>query len=276
MIKIFPYAGQHNGFPKEQEASIRQGALQMIIFEELVYQEAQRRKLAVPQQQIKESELEFKKQFRSAQEYQQYLRVEMGSSEQAVVNKIKRSLLIDQVLKLEVENKSAVTLAETRAYYDKNPARFQIPESFTFQTISVLPPKNPTADQKKEALKRANDQLSQAKATRSYQDFGLLAEKVSEDDFRVNMGDHKVIEKDKLPPQVVKALLAMKPGQVSDLIQIEQAFTIIRLNAHTPAGKKSFAEVKSELRTELQKSKYERLRAGLDNRLRTNAKVELL
>ena len=40
MYAIFPYAKQHNGFPKAQEASIRQGALEMIIFEELVYQEA--------------------------------------------------------------------------------------------------------------------------------------------------------------------------------------------------------------------------------------------
>ena len=43
MYAIFPYAQQHNGFPKAQEAAIRQGALEMIIFEELVYQEAERR-----------------------------------------------------------------------------------------------------------------------------------------------------------------------------------------------------------------------------------------
>src|ERR1700687_6086192 len=48
MYAIFPYAQQHNGFPKAQEAAIRQGALEMIIFEELVYQEAMRRKLTVP------------------------------------------------------------------------------------------------------------------------------------------------------------------------------------------------------------------------------------
>src|SRR6516164_4969197 len=88
MLQIFPYASQHNGFPKDQEASIRQGALQMIIFEELVYQEALRRKLTVSPQVLKQSELEFKKQFHSAQEYQQYLNVEMGGSEQNVVNKI--------------------------------------------------------------------------------------------------------------------------------------------------------------------------------------------
>src|SRR5690348_9784031 len=41
MMIIFPYAQQHGGrFPKEMEAGIRKGALDMIIFEELVYQDA--------------------------------------------------------------------------------------------------------------------------------------------------------------------------------------------------------------------------------------------
>jgi parvulin-like peptidyl-prolyl isomerase len=276
MLQIFPYATTHNGFPKAQETAIRQGALQMIIFEELIYQDALRRKLDAAPSQVNQAEAAFKKQFASPAEYQQYLKVEMGGSEQTVRARIKRSLLIEQELKTEVENKSVTTLAEVRAYYDKNPAKFQIAESFTFQSISVLPPQKSTSDQKQEALKRANEELKQAKATKSYQDFGLLAEKISEDDFRVNMGDHKAVQKDRLPPQVVKALLAMKPGQVSDLIQIEQAYTIIRLNAHTPAGKQSFEEVKSGLRTDLQKNKYEQLRVALDKRLRANAKVELL
>jgi parvulin-like peptidyl-prolyl isomerase len=276
MLQIFPYAGQHNGFPQAQEAAIRQGALQMIIFEELVYQEALRRKLVVPEQQMKQSEADFKKQFGSDAEYQQYLKTEMGGSELKVKDKIKRSLLIEQVLKIEVENKATVTLADVRAYYDKNPAKFQIGESYTFQSISIMPPQNPSTEQKKEGLNKANEALKQAKATESYQEFGLLAEKISDDDFRVNMGDHKVVDKDKLPPQVVKALALLKPGQVSDLIQIEQAYTVIRLNERTMAQKQSFEDVKSGLRTELQKNKYEQLRAGLDKRLRATAKVEVL
>jgi peptidyl-prolyl cis-trans isomerase SurA len=276
MLQIFPYASQHNGFPKEQEASIREGALQMIIFEELLYQEAKRRKLTVPAAEMKQSEAEFRKQFQSAEEYKQYLRVEMGGSEQMVQEKIRRSLLIEQVLKSDVQDRSAVTLAELRAYYDKNPARFQLPESYAFQSISVLPPQDASTEQKKEALKKGTDALSQAKKTKSYEDFGLLAEKISEDDFRVNMGDHKVVEKSQLPPQVSKAFSTMKPGQVSDLIQIEQAYTIVRLNAHAPAVKRSFEDVKGGLKTELQKEKYERLRVGLDQKLRAQAKVEIL
>lgn len=276
MFEIFPYARQHNGFPKEQEASIRQGALQMIIFEELVYQEARRRKLTVPAQLLKQAEADFKSQFHSAEEYQQYLGMEVGGSQQTVREKIQRSLLIEQVLKTDVQDKSAVTFAEVRAYYDKNPARFQVPESFAFQSISILPPQNPNVSQVKEGQQRANDALAQAKATKNYEDFGLLAEKISEDDFRVNMGDHRAIAKDKLPPQVVNALSTMKPGQVSDLIQIEQAYTIVRLNAHMLAGKQSFDEVKTGLRSELQKAKYEGLREELDKRLRAKAKVEVL
>src|SRR6516165_5553436 len=58
MYAIFPYARQHNGFPKGQEAAIRQGALEMIIFEELVYQEAGRQKLTITPQQWKQAEEE--------------------------------------------------------------------------------------------------------------------------------------------------------------------------------------------------------------------------
>ena len=276
MLQIFPYARQHNGFPKAQEASIRQGALQMIIFEELVYQEAMRRKLTITPQQLKQAQEDFKGQFHNAEEYNSYLKLEMGGNEKAVNDKIKRSMLIEKVLKSDVEGKSAVTSAEVRTFYDKNPSKFEIPESYAFQSISILPPQNATSDQKKEGLKKAQEALKQAQATNSYQEFGLLAEKISEDDFRVNMGDHKTVAKDKLPPQVVKAFLALKPGQVSDIIQIEQAYTIVRPNAHTPAGKQRFDSVNAGLRTDMQKAKYEQLRTALDKRLRANAKVEIL
>src|ERR1700757_5261599 len=68
MYSIFPYAQQHNGFPKAQEAVIRQGALEMIIFEELVYQEAQRRKLTIPAETLNRAQADFCKQFNSPEQ----------------------------------------------------------------------------------------------------------------------------------------------------------------------------------------------------------------
>ena len=276
MYAIFPYGKQHNGFPKAQEAEIRQGALEMIIFEELVYQEALRRKMTVPATKIDQAEAAYKKSFDSPEQFQQFMQTEMHGSRQQLRDQIQRSLLIDQLLKQEVDNKATVSPAEVKAYYDKNSAKYQVPESYTFQAISILPPRTASPDQAKEARKKADDALKQAKATKSYQEFGLLAEKISDDDFRVNMGDHKMVPADKLPPQVIKALQAMKPGDVSGLIQIENAYTIVRLNAHTPAHKQSFTEVQVQLKTDLQKQKYEQLRSNFAKQLRAKAKIEVV
>ena len=90
------------------------------------------------------------------------------------------------------------------------------------------------------------------------------------------MGDHKPIGVDQLPPQVLEAFKAIKAGGVSGLIQIETAYTIVRLQEHIPAHKKSFEEVKTDLKTELQKDKTEKLRVSLDKRLRANAKVQII
>ena len=210
---IFPYARQHNGIPKELEPQIRDGALKMIIFEELVYQEALRRKMTVPAAKMQQAEADFRKQFATPEEFNAFLQSEFHGSQQLLQEKIRRSLLIEAFLKTEVENKSAVSPAEVRAYYDKNPARFQHPESFTFQTISILPPANATADQLKEGRTRAEQALRQAKATKTAEEFGMLAEKISDDDYRVMMGQHKPLPVDQLAPQVVKALLGMHAGR---------------------------------------------------------------
>jgi peptidyl-prolyl cis-trans isomerase C len=181
------------------------------------------------------------------------------------------------MMKVEVADKANITVAQARAFYDQNPNRFLIPESFAVQTISVIPPSNASAEQVKEARKKAEDALRQAKLTKNYDEFGLLAEKISEDDYRVMMGDHKAVERAKLPPQVLQAVETMQPDQVSGLLDVgNNAYTIVRLNAHIPAGKRTFAEVRDSVREYLKKQKAEELRGALDKRLRKNAKVEEL
>ena len=276
MFALFPYAKLHGGFPKKEEKEIRQGALQMIIFEELVYQEAVRRKMTIAPARITREEHNFKGQFASQAEFNAYLKTELGGSEAKLRQMIKRSLLIEAMLKQEVDAKSVVTLAEARSYYEKNPKSFEHGETFTLQTISIIPPDKASAQVVADARKKAEGILAQAKATKNYEQFGLLAEKVSEDDFRVDMGDRKVVKSGNLPPEVVKVAEKMKPGEVSGLIPLGTAWTIIRVNAHTPPGKATFEAAKAELMTDMQKRKYEQLRVGLDKRLHQNAQIQEL
>jgi len=248
----------------------------MIIFEELVYQEALRRKMTISPERMKKSESMFRKQFATEQEFNQVLQIEVHGSRQLMREKIRRSLLIEDLLKSEVTNRARVSLVEARTYYSANQKKFQHPEMFTIQTISILPPANANPEIQKEARKHADDALKAAKATKSYQEFGLLAEKVSDDDWHVKMGDRKAVEAEKLPPPVVNAARALKPGQVSDLIQLGNAYTLFRLNAHTPAGTSPFDEVKPTLITDLQKQKNEQLRKELSKRLKKTARIEVL
>ena len=274
---IFPYAKQHGGgIPKEFEKQIRDGALKMIIFEELVYQEAVRRKVAIAPGRMQKAQADFRKQFTSPQEFNKFLQSDFNGSRQLLNEKIRRSLLIEALLKTEVEDKCIFTTAAVKAFYDKNPAKFQHAETFTFQTISVLPPQNATAAQLKEAANKAQSALKQAKATKTAEEFGLLAEKISDDDYRVMMGQHKPMPADQLAPQVVKALSAMHPNDVSELIQIDQAYTIVRLQVHAPAGRTKFEEVKAQLAKDLKEGKRNQLRIALDAKLHQTAKIEEL
>jgi len=274
MFSLFPYAKQHGGFPKTMEKQIRQGAMQMIIFEELVYQEALKKKMTIAPTRVAREERNFKTQFHSQEEFNAYLKTELNGSEAKLKQQIKRSLLIEAMLKQEVGDKSVVTLAEARSFYEKNPKAFERGESFAIQTISIIPPDKTTVQEQEEARKRAEGILQQAKATKNYEDFGLLAEKVSEDDFRVNMGDRHKMAADKLPPEVVKVAEKMKVGEVSGLIPLGTAWTIIRLNDRIPAGKATFAAVKTTLMSDMQKRKYEQLRVALDKKLHEGAQIE--
>jgi parvulin-like peptidyl-prolyl isomerase len=274
---IFPYAKQHGGaLPPDMEPSIRKGALQMIIFEELVYQEALRRKMTIAPEKLAKAQADFRKQFPTPADYQKYVKSEYQGNEQLLREKIRRSLLIEKFLKLEVDSKSVVTPAELKAYYDKNPQRFQYVESFAIQTISIIPPEKATPAQLKEARKRADEAYKQAKTTKTAEDFGLLAEKISEDDYRVMMGDHKWVERSQMPPEMLQPALKMQAGDMSELIQVGPNYVIFRMNRHIPPGEMKFADVKVQLQKQMEKNKTDQVRAALDKKLRSNAKVETL
>src|SRR5215475_9359769 len=179
MFAIFPYAKQHNGFPEKLEPQIRKGALDMIIFEELVYQEAERRNMTIPAERLTREEREFRQQFPSPEVFEGFLKEELKGSRQLLREKIRRSLLIEALMNAEVFNKAKVSATETRTIYDRNPKKFSRGEQFHIQTISILPPANGGADIAKEAKRRADDAVQQAKKAKSYQDFGLLAERIS-------------------------------------------------------------------------------------------------
>ena len=275
MMNVFPYAKQHGGkFPKDSEAQIRQQAIRNIEFEELVYQDAQRRGLTVAPAKLDKAVKDFRAQFDDEAAFQQYLKAEQKGSRQELRSKIRRAILIDEALKLNVDNKASFTTAQLKAYYDKNPERFKKPDSISLQTITIAYGDNPSPADKQKARKQADDAWKQARATKDYDGFGQLAEKVSMDDWRVMMGDHKWLHRGRMPEAVEKVVFNMKAGQISDVIDTGDSFCIARVNGREDSHLVSFAEVKTQLKQELERQKKDELRAALDKRLRAKATIK--
>lgn len=277
MMSIFPYAQQHGGkFPEAMQADIRRGALSTIEFEELVFQEAERRGMKVPVSRLDRAVKAFRDQFNSDAEFRAYMKNECAGSMSKLREKVRRSIMIDDLLLAEVGQKSVVTEAQVRTFYEKNLDRFLSPETVSVQTISIGIPDKPRPQQEAAARKRAEDALRQARAAKNYEQFGMLAEKVSEDDWRVMMGDHHSVTHDQMPPEAAKVAFAMKPGQVSELIRTENSWCILRLNGRQDSQQASYEKVKDSLKKELQASRVETLRQALHQRLRKTAKIEEL
>ena len=68
----------------------------------------------------------------------------------------------------------------------------------------------------------------------------------------------------------------MKVGDVSELIVLDGNYTIFRLEARTPAGTTPFADVKTQLQSDMQKEKTQQLRSSLNQKLRKSATIETL
>jgi peptidyl-prolyl cis-trans isomerase SurA len=277
MMTIFPYARQHGGkFPESMESDIRRGALDMIEFEELVYQEAARRDFKVSSARLELAMKVFRQQFASAEEFRGYLKEECGGSSLSLREKVRRSLMIEDLLQVEVSQKASVTETEIKQLYQKSPGRFYSAESISLQTISLVIPEDATAQQEASVRKRAEDALRQAKKTKTYEEFGMLAEKISQDDWRVMMGDHKFITREQMPPEVAKIAFTMHPGQLSELIRADNSWCIVRVNGRQDPHWTGYEEVKASLRKEMEANKVETLRRALHQQLRKKAKVEEL
>jgi parvulin-like peptidyl-prolyl isomerase len=277
MFNVFPYAKQHGGgFPKDSEPQIRKTALRNIEFEELAYQDALKKGMTVSTETLSKAMKDFRKQFDTEADYQEFLKVENKGSEEDLKKSIRRAMLIDRYLKIQIDNKARLTEAQVRAIYDKNPDHFRKPDSVWLQTITIAYGQTPSSAEKQEARSKAEDALKRAEATKDYESFGVLAEKVSMDDWHVMMGDHKWLHRGRMPGEVEKVVFNMKVGQVSQIVDTGDSFCIARVNGREDAHLVPFDQVKDSLKKDSEGDRAKVLRAALEKSLLANAQIQEL
>ena len=275
MRRIFPYFSIHgNEIPKEYVNDVRTKAINNLIDVQLAYQEAKRRKLQITPAEWHKRIAEIRREYRSQAEFNAAV-TQLFGSRQAFEDKLREDLLLDKIFQLEVKDKVTVSDADVRGYYQANQAQLVQPESVSFQTISAMFPKTATAADKDAARKRLEKVLPQAQAAKSYDEFGVLAEKVSEDEYRVMMGDHKMEHRSSIAPEF-QFLLRMKDGETSGIFASAAGYHVARVYKHTSRRQMTLAELRVSIREQLMSERLNARNKAFHDALRKSAKVQIL
>ena len=200
MQRLFPYYSIHGGkVPEKYQGEIRQKAIDQLVTDELMFQQAKKDGMKLPAAEAQGVLRQARARFGSQAAYEEFGKDQYGSV-QEFERRLRRATLIAEYQNKEIVLKSRVTDLRLRRLYEKNKKTFLRPESVWLQTITINVPPNPSDEQKKMARKRIEEILPLARAAKTFEQFGSLAEKVSEYDYRVMMGDRKWIHRVGLPP----------------------------------------------------------------------------
>ncbi len=144
----------------------------------------------------------------------------------------------------------AIDAAEVEALYKKNRQQYNIPEKRRARHILFRVEDKTNELNKKVQRSKAEKILALAKKG---DDFAELAKKNSEGPTASRGGDLGFFARGMMDKSFEEAVFAMKPGEISDIVESSFGFHIIKLEEIKPAKIRTLEEVRDELEEQLRK-----------------------
>lgn len=162
------------------------------------------------------------------------------------------------VLDLDTIKKSlVVNEADLRTYYEQNAGRLSGQEERRASHILINAPKTASAEDRKKARAKAEEVLGSAR--RSPDSFAELARKNSQDTGSApNGGDLDFFARGAMVKPFEEAVFAMKKGDISEIVETEFGYHIIRLTDIKVPKTRSFEDMRAQLEAELKKQQAQR------------------
>ncbi len=197
---------------------------------------------------------------------------------------IRSNLLVEKLLNRDVSSHVNIKQAEMQAYYDRNKASFNVPEtSYHLAQILVTPYpmhglNNLKNDDAKTPLTAERKIQALYARLRSGADFSTVAENYSEDARSApNGGDLGYVPESALKknPELFKIVTSLPVGGMSGIIRTSSGFHIVKLLGVEKAGQLPFsdASVQQTIRRTLGDEKEQLLKAAYIEVLRDSDKV---
>ena len=250
---------------KTYEETLRDMVLETMIGSEVVYQQAEKDKVAPTEEQIQEQIDSFNESIKDDTDYQAELK-KMGIDEEFLKFQFARDLA-NSNLQEKFEEDTKISENDMKKYYEDNKDDFYT-DTVTASHILIKTQDdegNELSDtKKKEAKKKAEEVLAKVKAG---EDFAELAKEYSEDSSASSGGDLGTFGRGKMVTEFEDAAFAMNAGEISDIVQTEYGYHIIKVTDRVNK-QESYEDVKDKIKSTLVSEKYaeyiEKLREDSD------------
>jgi peptidyl-prolyl cis-trans isomerase C len=249
---------------------LRSQVLENLIARELLYQESQKKGIKISQEAVNEQLINLKAQFPNEAEFNNAL-TRMNLTEASIKEKLARDLSLKKLIDDEVAPGVKLSDIEIRAFYDNNPEAFKQPERV--KASHIFNKVDPTADASQKAEAKKKIDLVQAKL-RKGEDFGALAKEYSEGPSGPEGGDLGYFTRGQMVKPFEDAAFAMKPGEVSGVVETKFGYHLIKVTDKKPEITMSYDDVKERLEEFLKQRKIQEEINVYVKRLEEKAKIE--
>jgi peptidyl-prolyl cis-trans isomerase C len=242
--------------PEDRKERYRQVILHRMIDLQLILDASKENKIQVTDAEIQGEMDNIKKRFPDPKNFEAVL-AQRNITLKEVEGKIREGLMVRKVMDQVTTSTPSLSDAEVEKYYKDNPDRFKRDEEARASHILIKVDKGATAEDKDKARKKIQDIREQIVKGA---DFAKLAEENSDcPSGKSSGGDLDWFGRGVMDPTFEKTAFALKPGEMSDIIETQFGFHIIKLTDKREAGTVSLAEVKGDLKEELvQKAREEK------------------
>lgn len=215
--------------------SFKKNILEQIINYELLFQQAEKEKVKISQDDINLEIDKIKDNFSSPEEFNEALKANKLTLTQ-LKDDIKRQLMIQYILE-EARNKINITDDELLEYYNENQESFFESKRIHARHILV---------ETEEEAKSIIDQLKEGII-----DFAELAKEKSICPSAENGGDLGFFAKGQMVKEFEDVSFSLEPGEISDIVKTEFGYHIIKCEEKKEAYNPTFEEVKDQINNTL-------------------------
>ena len=180
-------------------------------------------------------------------------------------------LILDAVIKKEIEPGVEISPTAIKEYYQKNKAKYQNAETRRASVILIKFSEKQGAAGERAARNRIDSIIEQLKSGNDFED---MAKKFSHDSLAGKGGDLGYFKKGKMLPAFSERAYKMKTGEVSEPFKTAHGFHILKLTDIKPAGARSLEETQAEIKKSLVNKKLAQETQAYMKGLREKAEIK--